>query len=71
MEAQKEELIRDSHVIQVEVKTKNKYEFGGRVEGRATSTYFAGCFGTIVDAVDPEAKLYLIQWDDNSTTEAQ
>lgn len=62
MEKEKESLIRKKHIIRVEVKTKQAYKFGGRVEGRK-NTDFAGCRGTIIDVIDVnDNDRYMIQW---------
>ena len=59
MKTEKAKLVRDGHVIEVEVKTKKSYEFGGRVEGKA-GFEFAECSGTIIDVVAQDR--YRIQW---------
>ena len=62
MEKTKESLIAKKHTIRVEVKTKQSYNFGGRVEGRP-GTNFSGDRGTIIDGNEVMGKdRYMIQW---------
>ena len=61
MEEEKEDLITSKRTFTVEVKTKQKYEFGGRVEGRAKAPTYAGSRGTIIDILEGTDR-FSIQW---------
>ena len=61
MEKDKEDLITSKHTFRVEVKTRQKYEFGGRVEGRAKAPTYAGSRGTIIDILEGTDR-FSIQW---------
>ena len=62
MEEEKEDLIMNKRTFTVEVKAKQKYEFGGRVEGRAKAPTYAGSCGTIIDILEGTDSRYTIQW---------
>ena len=61
MKEDKAKLIESNHTIIKTVKPQNKYDIGGKVEGRA-QTVKAGEKGTIIDVCDDD--VFLIEWDD-------
>lgn len=70
MEREKERLIRERKIFEVELKTKNSYVFLGRVQGRAQSnTIFSGEKGTIVDMISD--KRFRVKWDNESISECE
>lgn len=58
-EEKKRKLVEKKRVIEVDIKTTNKYEFAGRVEGR-NGTTFANCSGTIVEVLENDQ--FRVQW---------
>lgn len=60
MKEDKKNLIKSNHEIIKTVKPQNKYDIGGKVEGRAR-TIKAGEKGTIIDVCDDD--VFLVEWD--------
>jgi hypothetical protein len=65
---EKKKLIDKRHVFKVEVKSRNSYEVGGRVQGRQKSL-FDKWYGTIIECLGDNR--YLIEWDNNNNCEAK
>ena len=47
---EREQMLKDKFTINVQVNTKQAYEFGGRVEGRKGGA-LESCSGTIIDVI--------------------